>query len=54
MGAVALGIQLVGTVQKVMAFFQSIQDAPEDLASLGSSVNQLETILHRVTTLVES
>lgn len=53
-GAVGLGIQLVGTVRKVMTFIQSIQDAPEDLARLGSRVKQLETILHRVTTLVES
>ena len=53
-GAVALGIQLVDTVQKVTSFIKSIQDAPEDLASLGSSVDQLETILRRVTTLVES
>ena len=53
-GAVALGIQLVSTVQKVMKFIQSIHDAPEDLASLGSSVSQLETILHRVITLVET
>ena len=53
-GAVALGIQLVGTAQQVTSFIRSIQDAPEELANLGSSVDQLETILHRVTTLVQS
>ena len=53
-GAVALGIQLVGTVQKVTSFIRSIQDAPKHLARLGSSVAQLESILNRVTNLIES
>ncbi|KAL6715960.1 hypothetical protein ACLMJK_006922 [Lecanora helva] len=53
-GAVALGIQLVGTVQKVTTFIKSIHDTPEDLAYLASSVDQLETTLRQVTTLVEN
>ena len=53
-GAAALGIQLVSTARKVRTFITSMEDAPEGLTNLESSLHQLEAILEQVTEIINT
>ena len=53
LAVVSLGIQLVGTVKEASKFVHSVRNAPDELSTLGYSLDQFHLMLKKVMDLIE-